>query len=148
MEFNCNGFSIKLVKIVKDTWSRELARDSTPAKGHVRSTCGSWRVSVFRNSSCGLANSRDDLQNALTVGILSVTIILFTHTIYSLITHKKCKEDNHIENPREVFTTPTLLERTIHPQERNSCSLFSSPFPLLYFERWFVPKHNSHLFRA
>jgi len=35
------------------------------------------------------------------------------------------------ENPKNVSTTSTLLERTIHPQERNPCSLFSSPLPLL-----------------
>ena len=45
-------------------------------------------VSAFCESSHDLANSQDDLRNALTVGILSVTLIPFTHTIYNLITHK------------------------------------------------------------
>ena len=48
----------------------------------------SWRVNEFRDSSCNLANSRDDLRNALIAGILSVTFLSFTHTIYTLITHK------------------------------------------------------------
>ena len=48
----------------------------------------SWRVNEFRDSSCNLANSRDDLRNALIAGILSVTFLSFTHIIYTLITHK------------------------------------------------------------
>ena len=60
---------------------------------------------------------------------------------------------NYQQNCKETiqkkgfYNTPTLLERATHPQEKNPCSLFSSPLPLLYLERRFVPKHNSHLFR-
>jgi len=50
--FNCNEFSIKLVKIAEEvdlvTWLATVA----PTKGHVRNTCGSSRVSA----SCDLAN--------------------------------------------------------------------------------------------
>ena len=47
--------------------------------------------------------------------ILSVTFLLFTHTIYTLITHKS-KRDYSKKNPREVSTThPPFLERATHP---------------------------------
>ena len=64
----------------------------------------SWRVSEFRDSSRELAKSRDDPRNALTVRILSMTFILFTHIIYTLISHK-IKKTIQIENPKEVSTT-------------------------------------------
>ena len=48
----------------------------------------SWRVSEFHNSSRYLANSQDGPWNALTTEILSVTLIPFTYTIYTLITYK------------------------------------------------------------
>ena len=88
-----------------------------------------------------------DPQDALIAEILNVTLIPFTYTIYTLITHKI--EKGYLEeNPRKISTTPTLLEKATHPQERNPCSLFVSPLPLLYFERRFVPKHNLYLFRV
>ena len=62
--------------------------------------------------------SQDDLRDALTVGILSVTLILFTHTIYILITHKFVRRLFRRKPQREVPTTPTILERVTHPQER------------------------------
>ena len=48
----------------------------------------SWRVNEFHDSSRNLANSRDDMRNALIARILSTTFLPFTHTIYTLITHK------------------------------------------------------------
>ena len=62
-----------------------------PAKVTWGAHAESWRVSVFHDSSHDLANSRDDPWNALTAGILSVTLIPFTHIIYTLITHNIVK---------------------------------------------------------
>ena len=84
MGFNCNEFSIKLVKIAEEVDLATWLVAAAPAKGHVRSTYRSSRV----NASCDLANSRDDPQDNLTIGILSVIFIPFTHTTYTLITHK------------------------------------------------------------
>ena len=38
MRFNCNGFSVKLVKIIENDGSRDWLGTTTPAKGHVRNT--------------------------------------------------------------------------------------------------------------
>ena len=82
--------------------------------------------------------------------ILSVTLIPFTCTIYIFITHKIVRRlfRKKEKKKRGFYNTPTLLERAIHSQERNLCSSFSSPLPLLYLERRFVPKHNPHIFRV
>ena len=85
-----------------------------------------------------LANLWDDLQNALTTRILSVTLIPFTHNIYTIITHKSEKRLFRGKPEKGFYNTPTLLKRATHPQVRNPCSLFSSPFPLLYLKRRFV----------
>ena len=84
MGFNCNEFSIKLVKIAKEVDLATWLAAAAPVKGHVRNTCGSSRV----NASCDLANSQDDPRDNLTIGILSVIFIPFTHTTYTLVTHK------------------------------------------------------------
>ena len=60
---------------------------------------------------------------------------------------QNCNEDISKENSREVSTThSSFREKATHPLVRNHCNLFSFPLPLLYLERRFVPKHNSHLF--
>ena len=91
----------RVVQLVKVTWG-----------AHARS----WRVNVFRNLSCDLANSWDDPRNALTVEILSVTLIPFTHTIYTLITHKIVRRLFKRKPKRGFYNTLTLLERATHPQ--------------------------------
>ena len=69
---------------------------------------GSWRVSEFCNSSHNLTKSRDDLQNALIAGILSVTLIPFTHTLYTLITHKIVRRLFREKPYRGFYNTPTF----------------------------------------
>ena len=66
---------------------------------------------------------------------------LYTYYIYSHYPHKIVKM---------LFTTPTLLERATHLQERNSYNLFSSPLPshCCTLRGDLYPKHNSHLFRV
>ena len=92
-----------------------------PAKVTWGVHAGSWRVSGFRDSSHDLANLRDDPWNALIARILSVTLILFTHTIYTLITHKIMRRLLKKKNHKEVSTThPPLLERATHPKVRKS----------------------------
>ena len=82
--------------------------------------------------------------------ILSVTFLPFTHTIYTLITHKSKRDYSERKNPRQVFynTTHPSFRESYSSLVRNHCSLFSFPLPLSYIERRFVPKHNSHIFRV
>ena len=87
-----------------------------PAKVTWGAQVGSWRVNVFRNLSRDLANSWDDPRNALTVEILSVTLIPFTHTIYTIITHKIVRRLYKRKPKRGFYNTPTLLERATYPQ--------------------------------
>ena len=70
---------------------------------------GSWRVSGFRDSSYDLANLRDDPWNALIARILSVTLILFTHTIYTLITHKIVRRLFRRKPLKAFYNTPTIF---------------------------------------
>ena len=82
--------------------------------------------------------------------ILSVTFLSFTHTIYTLISHKS-KRGYSERKPSISFyntTHPSFRERATHPLVRNHCSLFSFALLLLYLERRFVPKHNPHIFRV
>ena len=60
--------------------------------------------------------------------ILSVTFSPFTHTIYSLITHKSKRG---YSEKKLQHNTPTILERATHPLVRNLCSLFSFPSPIV-----------------
>ena len=80
-----------------------------------------------------------------------MTFLPFTHTVYTLITHK-CNR-GHLERKTldRFSTTHThthLLERELLILVRNPYSLFSFPLTLLYLERRFVPKHNLHFFRV
>ena len=89
MGFYCNGFSTKLVKIAQEVDLATWLTSGATREGHMRSTCQKLKSQcVFRDSSHDLANLQDDLRNALTVEILSVTLISFTHIIHTLITQK------------------------------------------------------------
>ena len=79
-----------------------------PMKVTWEAHAGSWRVSEFCNSSRNLTKSRDDLQNALIAGILSVTLIPFTHTLYTLITHKIVRRLFREKPYRGFYNTPTF----------------------------------------
>ena len=153
MGFNCNGLSIKLVKIAQDSEVRNLlatdSRVDNSWKVKWEAHTGIWIIfcqTIFCKS-LHTWPTREWPTKLSAWMILSMTLIPFTHTIYisSLLTKLWGYSE---ENLGEVSTTPTLLERTIHPQERNSRSLFSSPLPLSYLERRFVPKHNPHLFKV
>ena len=88
-------------------------------------------------------------QNILLGGFLSVTFLPFTHTIYTLITHK-CKRGHSERKTLDRFSTihtPIFQRENYSSLVRNHFSLFSLPLPLSYLERRFVPKHNPHLFR-
>ena len=79
-----------------------------PMKVTWEAHAGSWRVSEFCNSSRNLTKSRDDLQNALIAGILSVTLIPFTYTLYTLITHKIVRRLFREKPYRGFYNTPTF----------------------------------------
>ena len=67
-----------------------------------------------------MATSRDDPREALIAGILSVTLIPFTYTIY-IYPHysQNCKEviqkKKKKKPKREGSTTPIILDRATHP---------------------------------
>ena len=116
-------FGSWVVQLVKVTWGAH---------------CWKLKSQCISRVTRDLANLWYDPQNALTIRILSVTLIPFTHTIYTLITHKSEKRLFRGKPEKGFYNTPTLLKRATHPQVRNPCSLFSSPFPLLYLKRRFV----------
>ena len=85
-----------------------------------------------------------------TLRILSVTFLLFTHTIYTLITHKSMKSHSERKTLDRFSTTDTpIFQRESYSSlVRNHSSLFFFPLPLSYLKRRFVPKHNPHIFKV
>ena len=82
------------------------------AKIHMRSTCQKLKIQVLtvevEESCASCANcfhDSGDPRASLVKGFLSVTYLPITHTIYTLITHKKCKEPIERKTLREVSTT-------------------------------------------
>ena len=66
--------------------------------------------------------------------ILSVTFLLFTHTIYTLITHKNMR-DYSKRKTLDIFSTthtPIFQRESYSSLVRNHCNLFSFPLPLPY----------------
>ena len=94
--------------------------------------------------------SRETIANILPGGFLCVTSLPFIHIIYTLITHK-CKWGHSERKTLDRFSTthtPIFLRESYSSLVKINYSLFSSPLPLLYLERRFVPKHNLHLLRV
>ena len=128
-------------------------REEYPAKRahekHMLEAEESCQTVVFANVS-QVRPSREISTKLSAWRILSVTFLLFTHTIYSLIIHKSMR--GHSERKTlDMFSTthtPIFQRESYSSLVRNHSSLFSFPLPLSYLERRFVPKHNSHLFRA
>ena len=139
MGFNCNGFSIKLVKIAQDSEIRYLfaidSRVDNSWKVTWEAHVGIWTVfcqTVFRKSLHTWPTREWPAKLSAWI-ILSMTLIPFTHIIYTYITHKIVRRLFR-RKLGEVSTTPTLLERATHSQKRNPYSLFSSSLLLLYLE--------------
>ena len=71
--------------------------------------------------------------------------ILLTHTIYTLITHRYGKELIERKTLRNVSTThPPYYGKSYSFLERNLCSLFSFPLPLLYSLRGDMYPNTTH----
>ena len=100
-------------RLLKELISQHGSQVVQPTNVTWGAHAGSWRVSEFRDSSRELAKSRDDPRNALTVRILSMTLILFTHIIYTLISHKIKKR---------LFIWKTLERFPQHPPFKESYS--------------------------
>ena len=79
-----------------------------------------------------------------------MTFLLFTHTIYTLITHKSKRGYSERKTLDRFLQHNTLIfqRENYSSLVRNHSSLFSFPLPLLYLERRSVPKHNLHIFRV
>ena len=94
MGFNCNGFSIKLVKIAQDSEIRYLfaidSRVDNSWKVTWEAHVGIWTVfcqTVFRKSLHTWPTREWPAKLSAWI-ILSMTLIPFTHIIYTYITHK------------------------------------------------------------
>ena len=104
----------------------------------------------FRECLASKAFPRDSRKLFCLEDFFGVTSLPFTHTIYTLITHK-CKRGHSKRKTLDRFSTTHihLFERESHSSlVRNHCSIFSFPLPLSYLERRFVPKHNPHIFNV
>ena len=94
---------------------------------------GSWRVVPgcrFRECLECKAFLRDSRETFYLEVFLSVTSLPFTHTIYTLITHK-CMKGYSKRKPLDRFSTthtPIFLRESYSSLVRNHCSLFSIPF--------------------
>ena len=107
----CIGFSIKLVK--NRAWNEDqcisqLAREKfvrrVPAKRtREKHMIGSWRVMPgcqFCECLVGKAFPWDTCKTLCLKDFLSVTFLPFTHTIYTLITHKSIRRPFRDKNPK------------------------------------------------
>ena len=125
-------------------WSGENLIKTT--EGHKRSTCKrvnsqarclaqySLSKRVTRDLDSWLAIVASDPRTSLVLLKIVTFRILFTPTIYTLITYRNGKEPIEKKNPiRGFYNTPTLLDRESYSfLERNICNLFSFPLLLLY----------------
>ena len=158
MGFYCIGFSIKLVK--NQAWNEEsvLFRNCLTRCLLAKKACEKYmlEVEVSWQAISLTSVSREGptceiLAKHSTWRFLSVTFLPFTHTIYTLITHK-CMRGYSERKTLDRFSTTQhtyLLERESYSSVvRNHSSLFSFLLPFSYLERRFVPKHNPHLFRV
>jgi len=126
------------------------------AKSHMKSTCRKVKsqANCPESTICQLANLRleSPLEPVTSEPQVSLVLlkhmtfrILLTHTIYTLITHKKCKEPIERKTLREVTTTHPPYERESHSfLERNLCSLFSFPLTLIYLLRGDLYPNTTH----
>ena len=140
--FICNVFSIKLVKLISRLGLRAIQLAKVTWRAHARS----WRVSVFRDSSLDLANSWDDLQNALTVGILSATPIPFTHTIYALITYKIEKRLFRKKTLKRFLQYTHLVRDSYSSLSENSFVVSSLPLSHCYTLRKYLYSNTTHTY--
>ena len=155
MGFICNGFSSKLVKIAQDSEVRNLLTTSSQMDNLQRATwgahAGSWRVKCQRwisRVTRDLANSR------VTREILYLDDFkcdYYTLHPYYIYPHypQNCKESIQKKTLESFLQHIYLVKESYTSLSENSFIVsFPSPLPLLYLERRFVPKHNSHLFRV
>ena len=117
----------------------------------MRSTC--WKLKSHASledfvSVSWVRPSHKVLAKNQALRILRVTFLSFTHTIYTLITHKSVR--GHLERKTldrfSTTHTPFFQRENYSSLVRNRSSLFSFPLPLSYLERRIVPKYNPHLF--
>ena len=148
VRFYYNGFSTKLVKIAQKvdlaTW---LASGAT-CEGHIRSTCQKLKSQCVSRLISWLGQlTRRPAKCTDSWDLKCAPYILHSYYTYPHYP-QDWKRGYSEDNPREVSTTnpPCLRELLILNREIFAVSsLF--PLPLLYLERKFVPKYNSHLFR-
>ena len=158
MEFYCIGFSIKLVK--NWAWIEELvdfvsvSLEVNLQKSHVRSTCCKLKSYASLKDFMSVSWVKPLLEIIAKHSawkIFIVTFLPFTHTIYTLITHKLSGGHFRKKTLDGFSTTHTsiFLRESYSSLERNHSSFFFSfPLPLSYLERKFIPEHNPHIFRV
>ena len=135
----------------------DFARSSRKAKSRKSHVSSTWleveescQVVIFASVSWVRPSRETVTKHSAWRFFLRVTSLPFTHTIYTLITHK-CKTGYSERKTLDRFSTthtPIFLRESYLSLVRIHCSLFSFPLPLSYLERRFVPKHNPHIFRV
>ena len=129
------------------------------AKGHMRSTCRklnsqarcltqySLSRQVIHDLDSRFASVVSDLQSSPVLLKMVTFCFPISHTNYTLITHKNCGEPIERKTLRDVFATHPPYERERESYsflERNLCSLFSFPLPLLYPLRGDLYSNTTH----
>ena len=130
-------------------FARKVTREKSREK-HMLEVEVSWQAVNFTSLSRE-GPTCEILVKHSAWSFLNVTFLPFTHTIYTLITHK-CMRGYSKRKTLDRFSTTQhthFLERESYSSlVRNHSSLFSFLLPFSYLERRFVPKHNPHLFRV
>ena len=148
--FYCIRFSIKLVKnqaCNEDQWNfATSSQEVVPAKRtREKHMLEAEELSARLHFTSTLRDrpSRKVPTKLFAWRILSVTFLPFTHTIYTLITHKSVGGYWLKTLERFLQHTHPCLERSTHPLVRNHCSLFSEKTPksLLVVGAWRAQLH-------
>ena len=131
-----------------------VSLEAYPRNRHVRSTYWKLKSHASLEDFASVSQVRPSREIAVKLSgwrILSVTFLPFTHTIYTLITHKLSGGHFRKKTLDGFSTTHTsiFLRESYSSLERNHSSFFFSfPLPLSYLERKFIPEHNPHIFRV
>ena len=129
------------------------------AEGHMRSTCrkvnsqarcpAQYNLSrrLTRDLDSQLAPVASDLRSSSVLLKIVTFHIPITHTIHTLITYRNCEEPIKRKTLREVSTTHLPYQRESYSfLERNLCSLFFFPLPLLYLLRGDLYPNTTHTY--
>ena len=111
-DFIVLGLVLSWWRIEHELKNKWISQEANPRKSHVRSIC--WKLKSHVRLSISRMSREQGFPvrypwNSLLGGFLSVTFLHFTHTIYTLITHKSMRGHSKRKTLDRFSTTQTPL---------------------------------------